>query len=65
MSKWRDLRKSAGISLHKASADANVTPTTGRAFELGGPEAILDPTKRAACVAVWSSFALQPAPTAA
>jgi hypothetical protein len=56
MSKWRAIRRGAGVSLQKASTDANVTTTTGRVFELGGPEAISDPTKRAACVSVWSAF---------
>lgn len=63
MSKWRNLRTVAGVSLQKASTDANVTTTTGRVFELAGPDAIADPTKRAACVAVWSSFALPPEAT--
>jgi len=56
MSTWRTIRQNAGVSLHKASAQANVTTTTGRVFEVGGPSAIIDEKKRAACLAVWSAF---------
>jgi hypothetical protein len=56
MSPWRERRKAAGVSLQKASTDAEITTTTGRVFEHGGPEAISDPRKRAKCIAVWSSY---------
>lgn len=56
MAKWRETRKAAGVSLHKASAQAGVTPTTARAFELGGPEAILDAAKRSALLRVYAAF---------
>lgn len=53
---WREIRKAAGVSLHRASADAGVTPTTARAFELGGEDAILDRRKRDALVRVYSAL---------
>jgi hypothetical protein len=60
MPSWRTIRQNAGVSLQKASSDANVTTTTGRVFEIGGPDAISDARKRADCVAVWTSFADAP-----
>jgi hypothetical protein len=56
MINWREIRKSAGVSLHRASANAGVTPTTARAFELGGPQAITDPQKRDALVRVYEAL---------
>lgn len=53
---WREVRRAAGVSLHRASADAGVTPTTARAFELGGEAAIFDRAKREALVRVYSAL---------
>lgn len=64
MSKWRTMRMGAGVSLQKASTDANVTTTTGRVFEHGGPDAITDAKKRAALIATWSAFEASPASSA-
>ena len=58
--KWREIRRAAGISLHRASADAEVTPTTARAFELGGEDAITDPSKRDALVRVYCAMKAGP-----
>jgi hypothetical protein len=56
MNNWREIRRTAGVSLHRASANAGVTPTTARAFELGGPQAISDQRKRDALVRVYEAF---------
>lgn len=53
---WRELRKRAGVSLDKAAAAADVTATTARVFELGGPDEIADAQKRDSLVRVYTSF---------
>lgn len=54
---WRKIRREAGVSLDKAAAAADVTATTAKVFELGGPEAIADERKRAALVRVYRELA--------
>lgn len=54
-----ELRKSAGWSRERAAVTAGVAVATCRAFELGGPDAISDATKRASLVRVYSEFAKQ------
>lgn len=53
----RELREHAGATVVKAAAEADVTPTTVRMFEVGGPDAVRDATKRSSLVSLYVRFA--------
>jgi hypothetical protein len=51
----RELRKRAGVPLIKAAADANVSETTARVYEIDRDE-VKDPIKRAALDRVYGQW---------
>jgi hypothetical protein len=59
---WREIRRAAGVSLHRASADAETTPTTARVFEVGGPDAVTDENKRAKLLRVYTALEASSSP---
>lgn len=56
MSELEQRRKRARVSRDRAAVAAGVSYPTARAFELGGPDAVKDPEKRAALVRVYEGF---------
>lgn len=56
MPRYEQIRKNARLSREKVAARANVTSTTCRVFELGGPAAVKDSDKSAALVRIYDEL---------
>jgi hypothetical protein len=56
---YRAVREAAGISRDKAAVQAEVSYPTARLFEIGGPEAIKDPARRARLVETYKALERQ------
>lgn len=53
---FRKIREQARVSRDRAAVQAGVSYPLAKVFEVGGPEAVKDPEKRAALERVYDGF---------
>jgi predicted transcriptional regulator len=59
MFELRRFREAVGITQIEAAVRADVSPPLARAFERHGPDAVIEPAKRARLVALYDGFRRQ------